>query len=299
MKKIFASLLGLLITLSSLGQAYHPMIRQGVSWDVLSLQGALICQVDAGWRAFFSGTMVTVGSHQYHELRGYSYVPTQQPAPFCPPFHLDLTSSSRLALLREDTTTRRVYRATATSEELLFDFSLMVGDTLHTGVFGPRVIDSVQTVLLLNGQPRRISYLDWFGGGSGDYLLESIGSNFGPFSPVGRGIGVGYSLEAVWENGVMIWGSPRFVLGTTSPLTQASPTVTADFKGRTLRCQLPAAPGQAATVTLRDAVGRALLRRSLTSSVETVTLPELAPGLYFYELTTAAGRAAGRWLEVD
>lgn len=294
MKHVIVTLsLVLFSSLSSLGQAYHPFIRQGVSWDQVFVDGPGICQFTWGYRAFFSGTTVPVGGQLYHEMRGYAYVSDNPATPGCPPFHLDLTQSSRQALLREDTLTRRVYRHDGQTEWLLYDFAAGVGDTIPDQ-WGHRVVDSVATVPLLNGPVRRIAY---FTNPASDYQLESIGSNFGPLSPSMQiGLGFSYRLEAVWENGVMLWGRPQVPLATAAAVAEAPLTVSLDPTTPALRCRFPAGAG---TLRVVDATGRVVLHQALAVGTESVALPAVAPGLYFYELTAAGRRTAGRCLLAD
>src|SRR5688572_14845399 len=102
MRKLYSTIVGLLLTFSSAAQAYHPLIRQGVYWDNLMLDFSSICFFGYGYRTFFSGNTVTVGTQQYHELRGYPYIPTTAGQPVCGPFHIDMNGPSvLLALLRE------------------------------------------------------------------------------------------------------------------------------------------------------------------------------------------------------
>lgn len=91
-------------------------------------------------------------------------------------------------LLREDTTTKRVYwKAGSQDEFLLYDFSLEVGDTIPFQISFDFVCDvfvhSIDTVTLENGEQRRRLNLgdQSYGLYSGDYWIEGIGSNHGPF----------------------------------------------------------------------------------------------------------------------
>lgn len=297
MKHVLPTLLALLVAFTSLGQAYHPFIRSGVYWDNVYVDATSICQAGHGYRLYFPGTTVSVGGQQYHELYGHPYVTG---AGGCPPYRVDMARRELVMLMREDTTTRRVYwrnTAPGSTEKLLYDFGLGAGDTLVIPGIGYRIVDSVGTMALLNGQARRASYLDFYNGGHpDDVLLESIGSNFGPMSPFpGMGIGFYYRLEAVWENGVLVWGQAVHPLGTATELT-AAPVVTFDAATRALQCQLPN-PGPAA-LRLLDVAGRVVFAQSLNGGV-TVALPPLSPGLYFYELTAGPRRVAGRCLLAD
>ena len=112
------------------------------------------------------------------------------------------------------------------------------------------------------------------------------------------GIGFEYRLDAVWENGVLVWGTRQYPLATAAERATAPLTVAVEPAGRALHCD-GLTTADAATLTLRDAVGRTVLRRELAGPNERVALPPLAPGLYFYELMAAGRRAAGRCLLED
>ncbi len=103
--------------------------------------------------------------------------------------------------LREDLEERKVYiKDQFYPEEILYDFSLDEGDTLFAYQGVMERIDSVRNVTLLNGESRKIFYLD-----SGLYYIESLGGLYGLQFPLITGIGFGTSPFCYREQGEVIW----------------------------------------------------------------------------------------------
>ena len=82
---------------------------------------------------------------------------------------------------REDTTMKQIWFTYGIGEFLAYDFSLNVADTFHTtGItcIDPILIDSVDTVILQNGEGRKRLFLS-NGGTRIDIWIEGIGSIWG------------------------------------------------------------------------------------------------------------------------
>lgn len=135
-----------------------------------------------------------------------------------------------VAFLREDTLTEQVFVVSNSfspppNEELLFDFSLNVGDTLYSnplidfGVVGE--IDSIGT-LLAGASVRSIHYFDGDNGVSinnlrANYMIEGMGGPGGiidPFYLLGLGFTLDNEIVCYIENGDSLFGScnyPNFI----------------------------------------------------------------------------------------
>ena len=77
---------------------------------------------------------------------------------------------------REDTISKQIFFHTGNAEYLVYDFSLQQGDTFVTNISGcyiQMVVDSVSTLTLINGEVRKIMYLNQ------DQWIEGIGSLVG------------------------------------------------------------------------------------------------------------------------
>jgi hypothetical protein len=95
--------------------------------------------------------------------------------------------------LREDTLTKKVYYYNYNFEDILYDFSLDGGDTIHYGkgiengayVYF-KVVDSIKTITLTDEVPRKVWYLTNSMYTTNDIWIEGIGSvvMFGPLNPL-------------------------------------------------------------------------------------------------------------------
>ena len=104
-----------------------------------------------------------------------------------------VASGAFYALLREDTTTGKVFSISAgqTQEQLLYDFSLQVGDTVsvypisfpyYTGAVKVQV-DAVDSLLLGNTYHKRLKITGYDQNtGYDEYWIEGIGSTMGIFN---------------------------------------------------------------------------------------------------------------------
>ncbi len=208
MKKIIGCVFFTLISSLVYSQTYHPLIRTNVTWDEGGYESPLPCYTGAGRSEFILGDSLIEG-HYYRLENGYGMV--GEPGPggnICPPFQVD-TVAYLSARLREDTLTRMVYIWHASSndhDQLLYDFSLQVGDTLqseYTGMGATLILTQIEDVTLLNGEVRKKFN---FNNDNECYYIESIGGCFGLGNPIVPGLGFGSELFCVKENGIPIWG---------------------------------------------------------------------------------------------
>jgi hypothetical protein len=172
MKKIFAliSAIGLCSILT--GQTYNPLIENGKSWNVLTSTMA----------EYFTSTYFLHGDTL---IEGTTYQKLYEKSKY-------YGSGNYAGAIREETTTREVYfrGSSETSEKLLYDFSLQVGDTVsimsYSGWKGFQLtfrVDSADQVLDENGLTRRRMFLDDLSFKTGEIWVEGIGSMQGLISP--------------------------------------------------------------------------------------------------------------------
>lgn len=114
-----------------------------------------------------------------------------------------------IGYIREDSTKKVFYRALqATTDRLLYNFALQVGDTFQ--VLSIQVVDTVDSVMMFNHYVKRIvlSYPPY---GVTETWYEGIGSNGGLLFP-GQGLVVGGShhLLCCWKNDTLIYHSPGY-----------------------------------------------------------------------------------------
>jgi hypothetical protein len=101
--------------------------------------------------------------------------------------------------LRNDTTAKKVYFMSidSTSEGVLYDFNLNVGDTVpnYFGFMGqqPFIVDSIDSINLGGINRKRIHYIPDMPTIVEPYIIEGIGSLTGLISPL-NGIGTAFAL---------------------------------------------------------------------------------------------------------
>lgn len=165
--------------------------------------------MSAGRSKFIEGDTLMDG-HYYRFQYGYSML--GEPGPggnICPPFIVD-TVPHKFAIIREDTLERKVYIYDENStphDQLLYDFSLEIGDTLFSSYLGLGallVLDTIENVMLLNGEIRKKFTFDCNNQGECFYV-EGIGGCYGLLNPIVMGLGFGWDLFCVKENDDPLW----------------------------------------------------------------------------------------------
>ena len=207
MKNLYIYLFFLLLATSGFSQNYHPLIKPNKYWDVMLYDNS-ICGYGGGGRSFFDGSDTIINTQTYQIIKGYPIISLNQ-GPYCPPFAVDssIVGTNNYYFIREDTIAQKVYifETQSNTEDLLYDFTLTVGDTLqsqYAGMGMQLVVVYVSTDTLLSGDARKIIYLN-----NGEYYIESIGgSKGGFFLPIVMGIGFDYLTDCVMENGIIIYG---------------------------------------------------------------------------------------------
>ncbi len=187
MKKIIL-LFAFIITIQvAYSQTYHKLIRDSVYWDELkhspSLNNTGCYNLDSIKRIFFEGDTIIKGE-TYSKIWFYNYE-TFHIDSFCPPFEV---STQKYPLtnvfLREDTSEQKVYILNLgldSTEFLLYDFSLELGDTFHfhyeefNGVLFTTSVDSV--FLGDSIWRKRIEVIGEFSGQSRAFI-EGIGNMY-------------------------------------------------------------------------------------------------------------------------
>jgi len=212
MNRIISTIISLFILSSLIGQDYNKLLREGTDWDIHHALGTEICMLSGGERLYFEGD-TSVNGFDYKVVKFYPII-SLVPIPYCPPFVIDTTSGGIFSFfMREDTILRRVYimdHWNNEEEELLYDFSLKSGDTLHSQYAGQGsvlTVISVGDTTLLNGDTRGIWYLN-----SGEYYIESIGGSQGLCYPLIEGIGFWNIPLCITDNGEHLWGNECFGL---------------------------------------------------------------------------------------
>ena len=271
----------------TLGQSYSPMIRPNFSWEILHGDGTQICFYSGGHRYFFQGDTIIAGI-QYKVILSNPIVQINI-IPFCPPFLVDssITNNSGI-FLREDTSSRKVfvYDQGFNSDTLFYDFNLNAGDTLKSNYAGAGltlIVDSVSLITLLNGQYRKIFYLN-----NGEYYIESLGGSQGLQFPIFEGLGFWEIPICFNENNIDIWGNQ--CLGfvgineiSNNILINTFPNPFKNYLTITVNNDLPT------NIIVYDSYVRQVLKSTFTQTTKLHT-ESLANGIYTYYLSNIKGQ---------
>ncbi len=180
-----------LLTLSNLSfsqsPSYQPMLEPGKTWDVFSGEAGWIVPYKYGFRYFTNGVHSYLGQ-EYHSVWSKLFSPTNTPV-FVPPFGLG--SAVPFGVIREDTVSRKVYFRRAEfdwslgEERLIYDFSLLVGDSIQMDSHIWYVLDSISITTLENSELRRKFYFHPTDAAfSPTFYIEGIGGKNGFSSPL-------------------------------------------------------------------------------------------------------------------
>ncbi|MFK7971534.1 MAG: T9SS type A sorting domain-containing protein [Bacteroidia bacterium] len=219
---------------SAFAQSYTPMVVEGKYWDVYFYNHSQPLSFGSYHRYTFGPDTILNGKvyKNLMEARPIAF-PNGLWHPKYVVFSQDFGWTHEF--FREDTTTKQVFHLRGEEDELLYDFSLAVGDTTPCG----DIISVIDTVILANGE-QRTSYYCW-GNESNPLCIEGIGSEYGP-QYLYQAIGAGWNLECHGTiGGPPLWGynctnhfvsneqeieavfsiSPNPVLGKTARITSS------------------------------------------------------------------------------
>src|ERR1035438_1738336 len=143
-------------------QNYHKLIRTNTYWDDYVMSDEPIfggCYSTAD-RIYFTGNDTVINGFTYQISREYPFS-GYNPVPnvMCPPLVVNNESYPTGSFIREDTVARKVYiyvSGGTPPDQLLYDFSLQIGDTLKSEYNGGGtfIVTAIDTVTLNDGEFR-------------------------------------------------------------------------------------------------------------------------------------------------
>lgn len=280
--KNLISLLLLLASTASFGQNYYPLIRPNLVWQILHGNGAYICDKKDGHQYFFQGDTIVSGIY-YQKINTLPIIALNG-NPYCPPFAVDGNFPAFLSgLMREDTITRKVYiyNYSINSEELLYDFNLVAGDTLNSYLTAQVIVDSVGLISLPNGGLRKIFYLD-----SGENYIESIGGSQGIQFQLYQGIGFWEIPICISENNIPIWGGQCFgTVGINENLQESKMVYPNPFVNEfTFKSNYP----EVTEIILYNSISNEIFRKSFSNST-IINTENFESGIYVYKMISKSG----------
>jgi len=203
MKKIILLHLIIFVFNTVNAQNYIPFNFSNVEWNE-SRNGRYSC---ANYKYTVTGDTL-INSIKYHKLWIYGKEYKMSVVQSCTPF-IDSVINKYVGSVRNDTLNKKVYFVEPDSlqEILLYDFSLLVGDTIPKGVntqYQYNVIVDIDS-LYLGGIYHKIFILDTMCLFPKMYIIEGIGSATGLLSHIDCPFQQTWKLECYKENGKVIY----------------------------------------------------------------------------------------------
>ena len=273
-KLLFGALIFSLLTETSFAQPYVPMLNNS-TWNLVSSNFGGNQNLILG-----PGTDAVIGSYAYKK-------------------YTDPTIYSTDNYVREDVAAKKVYRNVNGVDQLLYDFSLQVGNHITLSDGRDYTVSSITNVNVNGGQRRMfylINYIGTFAGHS-ETWIEGVGSSRHPLKPAFEMyLSDPYIFTSCSaQNGVNVYNS-GIANGQPTPTDcsmllgiEAVPTQSVVFSPNPFRTQLFVTSNsdfENATIKIFNAVGQ-LVREinNINSGNVTIERENLACGIYLAQLT--------------
>jgi len=291
----------------TVAQAYRPLLREGSQWDVLTSTNSPLCNPISINRTFFGGDTV-INQLTYKKVLWQGSVSVSPHAPSqirrCAPHAIlpDIQTSTT-TFLREDSVSRKVWilhsgfisQGSTLKEDLLFDFSLEVGDTLKSGYHFDNdsiflVVDSIRNepyswdfsqlaktfyMSPISGQYFLLNRRIFEGFGSGVFIYP-MGFQAMPGGSILLNCYKHTSASAPNHNCAQYLSSEEVQL----PELNIYPNPASDFI-----TILGLSEADRAIVRIHDIQGKALLASSMSADYK-INISTLQPGMYFLLVET-------------
>jgi len=269
---------------------YHPLLNEGLSWQIRYFFG--FPPMPSGAGHFFLGIDTTIADMNYSQIVGHPMV-TLDDSPY-PNYAVNSSFTFETDLfIREDIESRKIYMYDIenSSDRLMYDFSLEVGDTLFSQFSeGEFVITQVDTITLLNGEQRKM-----FHSGLGVPYIESVGGMNGLHEQLWYPLSGGYSLSECMKIGdVLIWGEggTGSCIGFLSTNNQQSTINSVRLFPNPVTSNLTVSIESRHnlwTYDIIDLFGKSHLQGLIIDSELTVNVVSLSKGIYLIRLRTEKG----------
>ncbi len=299
MKNIYILTTILLFSTCGISQSYHPVIKKNKYWDqCYTVVGG--CYTSAARYEFIDGETYIDGV-AYRNSNYYLFLGTPGPyASLCPPYSIS-NDPNVFAKMREDTLAKKVfiydYNSTP-KDQLLYDFTLNVGDTLQSTYAGEGtilVLYSIETVSLANGESRRKFCFD---DQCHTYYIEEIGGPNGLFLPIIPMYGqISPVLLCVQDSSQILWGNNCDTYFVTIENANNQPlTIFLDpFHDRiTITIKTMDLP---ANLEIIDLQGKIVVDQKLYDKKSEISVSDLIPGMYYYRINSDKSTNRGKLIK--
>ena len=287
MKKHLLLISLLIIGFNDYSQDYHKLIRTGSYWDQYTVVLPEICYTTIT-RFSFTNKDTVLGGLTYRINKCYPFK-SLNPLPMCPPFVVDTISFISQSFFREDTINRKVYKyceGCQPKDQLFYDFSLSVGDTLQTlqqTLYGePLILTSLDTVTLLNGEKRK--QYGFANSASTINYVESIGGDQGLDLPIVAGMESYGGFFCVSQNEINLWGDncDNYFVGMNEKNTDEV-KIYPNPAHEIVNIRLPS-DIYSAEFTIFDTRGNEIVAAILNQQMNVLSISQIVPGFYIYKI---------------
>jgi len=167
-------------------QNYIKMVNDSIFWDVHYQEMGYICSgYGGGGKRFHFGNDTVINEKNYTRVWAYNLVSVYfiTDDADCPPHRCETVSYPTNYYVHEDTLGKiYVYYSQNMDESLLFDYNLLVGDSIVYGGV-TLIVNSISDITTYDSITRRLFMLeDEFSIWNGCYFIEGLGGPAGPFS---------------------------------------------------------------------------------------------------------------------
>lgn len=278
-----------LLPLSGYSQEYHKLLRPETYWDIYDVILPEMCYTYIS-RVYFTNNDTLIIGNLYRISKEYPFLRVN-PGPYCPPFVISNESYPTNKFLREDTILKKVYiyvdEWLNPHEDILYDFSLNVGDTLNSyyQTQGDTLICcAIKTITLQNNETRKKFLFKSHWCNDSLFYMESIGGAQGLFRPIYcpfESYG-GYFCQS--ENGVNLWGNncDYYFVGNEN-MKDLKISIFPNPAHGYLNIDIPNLKNHL-NFCLYTCQGLLLETISLKNGLNSISLNEIIPGSYFYEI---------------
>lgn len=216
MKKFYLLSVILLIFAIGYSQTYKPMLKENKTWETGYYIPFQSIPTTDYYIFYLNGDTLVDGNH-YYKLFGRDTVIAGNPLPLTYPSISQFTGK----LIREDTLTKQIFGRTLgdTSELIIYDFSVNVGDTMRSVQWGMTsgpppyshaIVDSIKPYVLNNGETSKIYYVNPLDFGVLTFpffVIEGVGGCNGFYYPFQGVFEDGANLTCVKDNGVELYSN--------------------------------------------------------------------------------------------
>jgi len=276
---------------------YHPFPDSDAVWNAVYYYGDHVICWDEIHYSYVFGNDTVIASRSYHKIMipfaiNISSVPCGSYVPV-----------GYQGAIRQDTTTEKVYfvEQYSTTEQLLYDFNLHVGDTLKYGISKwapcaqyPDTVTTIDSILIGNTYRKQFTFSGYM---SYYQLIEGIGSTNGLLElPCPSRIEEGLRLNCFQQNGITLYPDSTItcdIISSVNDLSEKNISITLSPNPATNLLTITTTSAQPSQIILFDIASRQLIQQKFNGSV-ILNIENLAKGVYLYEVRSETGVKQGK-----